>query len=390
MAESRLVPCNLMAWPRIRDSLPDQKLKMGIPLTHVKFYWTVFAKTHHAAPPQDLNASPAKWLFAALEARPVFRITGATCVKGIPIKLIIYHTWATCPEACGCWLLDLGAFQGALNITAPALLAAFEEFRKERKLVDMDLETGEVFILDWFRFHKFNTPVRRRLLEDSIKRIQSPRLKAIVEKSASCVPREGKVREGKETTTTEGDKTSVPDSTGGSGGSNDEEKDETATHDQQEVGEKEDEKLEQENGLEGLEIAPCLTQHLPTLTLPPTMSLDVRQQLLDELAGVIQVGGIKKSPSAFLLGIVKRVNTGEFKPDLALKVAAERVRRAANEAAMVAARAVNPAMEQPKVVPISSRPPGGSIKDFIAAEGIQLHQTPIRLSGAMRPSGRSL
>jgi len=32
-----------------------------------------------------LNASPAKWLFAALEARPVFRITGATCVKGIPI-----------------------------------------------------------------------------------------------------------------------------------------------------------------------------------------------------------------------------------------------------------------------------------------------------------------
>jgi len=58
---------------------------MGIPFTHVKFYWTVFAKTHHAAPPQDLNASPAKWLFAALEARPVFRITGATCVKGIPI-----------------------------------------------------------------------------------------------------------------------------------------------------------------------------------------------------------------------------------------------------------------------------------------------------------------
>jgi len=65
--------------------LAEQLIQMGIPLTHVKFYWTVFAKTHHAAPPQDLNASPAKWLFAALEARPVFRITGATCVKGIPI-----------------------------------------------------------------------------------------------------------------------------------------------------------------------------------------------------------------------------------------------------------------------------------------------------------------
>jgi len=69
----------------------DELIKMGIPLTHVKFYWTVFAKTHHAAPPQDLNASPAKWLFAALEARPVFRITGATCVKGIPI-LIHYQS----------------------------------------------------------------------------------------------------------------------------------------------------------------------------------------------------------------------------------------------------------------------------------------------------------
>jgi hypothetical protein len=306
-----------MAWPRIRDSLPDQ-------------------------------------------------------------KLIIYHAWATCPEACGCWLLDLGAFQGALNITATTLLAAFEEF-KERKLVDMDLETGEVFILDWFRFHKFNTPARWRLLEDSIKRIQSQRLKAIVEKSASCVLREGKRREGKETTTTGENKTPVLGGTGGSGGSDDVEKEETATHGQQEAGEKENEKLEQENGLEGLEIAPCLTQHLPTLTLPPTMSLDVRQQLLDELAGVIQAEGIKKSASAFLLGLVKRVKTGQFKPDLALKVAAERVRRAANEAAVAAARAVNPAMEQPKVVPVPSRPPGGSLKNLISAAGIQLkfrHRAP--------------
>lgn len=86
MAESRLVPCNLMAWPRIRDLLPDQ-------------------------------------------------------------KLLVYHLWATCPAPCGCALLDLGAVQGALNITAPAILDAVAEFQR-RGLVDYDAETGEVAIVD--------------------------------------------------------------------------------------------------------------------------------------------------------------------------------------------------------------------------------------------------
>lgn len=139
MAESRLIPCNLMAWPRIRDLLPDQ-------------------------------------------------------------KLILYHLWSTCHEASGCQLLDLGAFQGALNITATAIQEALFEF-KRRGLIDMDEESGEVFILDWFRFHKFQSPSRLRLLEDSIRRIQSPRLNAIANKSMTYALREGKEREGKKTTT---------------------------------------------------------------------------------------------------------------------------------------------------------------------------------------------
>lgn len=135
MAESRLVPCNLMAWPRIRDLLPDQ-------------------------------------------------------------KLLVYHLWSTCQQVSGCQLVDLAAFQGALSITSPAVQEALTEFQR-RGLVEIDEQTGEVFIKDWFRFHKFDSPSRRRAAEDSIRRIQSPRLRSIVEESATYALREGKVREGK-------------------------------------------------------------------------------------------------------------------------------------------------------------------------------------------------
>lgn len=90
----------------------------------------------------------------------------------------------------------MAAFQGAVSITAPAILQALDEFEK-RGLVHQDLDTGEVFIHDWYRFHKFDTPTRRRVAEDSNRRIQSPRLKSIVEKSSTYSLREGKVREGK-------------------------------------------------------------------------------------------------------------------------------------------------------------------------------------------------
>jgi len=135
VAESRLVPTNLMAWPRVRNLLPDQ-------------------------------------------------------------KLIVYHLWATCQSAAGCQLLDLAACSGSLSVAQEALLEALDEFSR-RGLVDVDKETGEVAIVDWARWHKFDTPPRRRLAEDAIKRIQSPRLRQIVEKSMAYALREGKGREGK-------------------------------------------------------------------------------------------------------------------------------------------------------------------------------------------------
>lgn len=138
MAESRLVPCNLLAWPAIRDLLPDQ-------------------------------------------------------------KLLVYHMWATCPSAAGCFLLDFAGFQGALSITANAIEDAVLEFER-RGLIAYDKATGEVFILAWFRWHKFDTGPRRRLFEDALKKVESPRLKTLIdEKSMTCVPREGKERKGNTT-----------------------------------------------------------------------------------------------------------------------------------------------------------------------------------------------
>jgi hypothetical protein len=97
-------------------------------------------------------------------------------------KLVLYHLWATCKEACGCCLVDLASFQGALNLTQVAIAELMKEFER-RKILSNDEETGEFFILDWYRFHKFENPVRKRLLFDSLNRIQSDKLIDIVNKS---------------------------------------------------------------------------------------------------------------------------------------------------------------------------------------------------------------
>lgn len=70
---------------------------------------------------------------------------------------------------------------------------------------------------------------------------------------------------------------------------------------------------------------------------------DQRQDILDELAGMIEAGQIRKSPLSVLRGIVRRAQDGEFAPELALvvqrarnaKKAAERRREAARRAAQV-------------------------------------------------------
>ena len=131
MAESRPVPTNLMSWPRVANLLPDQ-------------------------------------------------------------KLVIYHLWAsryTTPS--GCYLLPIASFAVELGLSVPALQEALQQFAKQR-LIDLDPDTGEIFVLDWFRFHK--TAGRgRKIIVDSIAKIQSARLKRyVIEKSGLADPSPGK------------------------------------------------------------------------------------------------------------------------------------------------------------------------------------------------------
>ncbi len=137
MAESRLVPCNLMSWPEVRDLLPDQ-------------------------------------------------------------KLIVYHLWATSPSSAGCWLLDLAAAQAALSITRDALRDALREFER-RGLLLLDESTGEIYVQKWFRWHVFDSAPRRRVLDGDLSRVESEKLLIKIKndmKTMRCKPREVKGSKG--------------------------------------------------------------------------------------------------------------------------------------------------------------------------------------------------
>lgn len=141
MSESRLVPSNLMAWPSVVDLSTEQ-------------------------------------------------------------KLAVYHLWATADAACGCWLLDIRGFSAGISISAEALSDCLLKLKNSGHII-LDEETREIFIMQWFRWHKFGG-IRQRLLSDSVARIQSPKLMKTVkaladlvldknaEKSVACHPSKAK------------------------------------------------------------------------------------------------------------------------------------------------------------------------------------------------------
>lgn len=137
MADSRNVPANLLTWPRLENLLPDQKLIFS-------YLW--------------FN-----------------RFAGDSGCYHAPVEL-------------------MGA---ELSLKPSALAEALSEF-KRRGLIEMDLSTGEIFVLDWFRFNKFPRGPRQSLLSASINKIESEVLKnMVIEKSKACVPKESKVNQKK-------------------------------------------------------------------------------------------------------------------------------------------------------------------------------------------------
>jgi len=73
----------------------------------------------------------------------------------------------------------------------------------------------------------------------------------------------------------------------------------------------------------------------------------LRQQVLDELAGLMKAGKVREVPLACLAGIVMKAKQGEFRPYRALRIAQARQERRRAEAALERARARKPEFPVP-------------------------------------------
>lgn len=143
--DARSVPCQLLSWPAVVNLLPEQKMVFS-------FLWF-----NHFS------------------------------------------------NSAGCYLLPLAPAAAELSLSPASLSEALSEFER-RGLVERDETTGEILVSAWFRFNKFPAGPRRRVLLDDLKKIESQRLKIIVEKlinntmgciydneeSTTYAPREGK------------------------------------------------------------------------------------------------------------------------------------------------------------------------------------------------------
>lgn len=128
MAESRLVPTNLLSWPGLAKLLPDQKLIAGY------LWFNRFTK------------------------------------------------------ACGCYEFPRQMATVELSISDAALDDALLDFQR-RGIIDLDETTGELYVMAWLRFHKFKNVVQQVMYWTSVGQIQSDRLlRLVAEQGEKSVP----------------------------------------------------------------------------------------------------------------------------------------------------------------------------------------------------------
>jgi hypothetical protein len=82
-------------------------------------------------------------------------------------------------KMCGCFSLPLKMFAALLSIQSEAVESALRDFVK-RGLIEMDWETGEVYILDWLRYHTFTNGWVKIEYFKQIENIQSAKLRELV------------------------------------------------------------------------------------------------------------------------------------------------------------------------------------------------------------------
>jgi len=112
------------------------------------------------------------------------------CESLLPDQRLIFSVlWANRYVGCaGAGQIPLRAFSATLGLSPDALKGGLQDLAR-RDLILWEEATAEIFILAWFRFHKFKTPLAQKILVAAIKKIESARIKdVVIEKSKSCLP----------------------------------------------------------------------------------------------------------------------------------------------------------------------------------------------------------
>lgn len=134
----------------------------------------------------------------SVDTRPVpCNVLAQTRIRDlITQQKFIYTYLYFCPDAtaCGCFLFSIERAAADMSMTPNSLNDAMDEFAR-RGLIDRDKITGEIWIVDWLRWHRFNTPQARGALWASINKIQSRKLWITVKKTYESIPEPGKGKE---------------------------------------------------------------------------------------------------------------------------------------------------------------------------------------------------
>ncbi len=100
-------------------------------------------------------------------------------------KLIVYALWANRFQNCsGCFQLPLAMFSVSVSIKEQSVQDALHEFQR-RELIDADWQTGEVYVLDWLRFHSFKTGKSLAIYWKQVDRVQSQRLSEVIHRKSA-------------------------------------------------------------------------------------------------------------------------------------------------------------------------------------------------------------
>ncbi|MEQ1486850.1 MAG: hypothetical protein ABL920_00020 [Methylotenera sp.] len=92
-------------------------------------------------------------------------------------KFIARELWCNpFVSACGVYSIDIDMFAVALGFQTQNVERAIDDFVK-LGLIEFDKDTSEILICDWWRFHKCAGTIQIHIIQKSVDKIQSDRLK---------------------------------------------------------------------------------------------------------------------------------------------------------------------------------------------------------------------